>query len=189
VRKQARALITVATMGVLAASYQFGTSAQTGMLLGMPSATANTSGSPTPTAAASGSASPAATPSATAGATSSAAPTGTNTPPATTSTPTATKTATAAPTKPPVAAATTKTGAAIDYKYGTVQLEVTKASGIITDVNVLVGYGSGPQYDSVIAGLAAYAINANGSNFGNVSRATFSTNAFKQALDSALAKF
>ena len=184
-RNQARALITVATMGVLAASYQFGTSAQTGLLLGAPAATANTSGSPVPTAAASGSATPAATP--TAGATSSAAPTATKTPAAPAPTPTATKTVT--PTKAPVAAATTKTGAAINYKYGTVQLEVTKASGNITDVTVLVGYGSGPEYNSVIAALPAYAVSANGSNFGNVSRATFSTNAFKQALDSALAKF
>lgn len=178
-RTAARSLITVATLGVLAASYQFGTSAQTGLLLGMPSATANTSGSPEPTADASGLATPSATPTAgaTAGATSSAAAT---TPP---------KTPTTAPTKAPVAVATTKTGAAIDYKYGTVQLEVTKSSGLITDVNVLVGFGSGPEYNAVIAGLAAYAISANGSDFANVSRATFSTTAFKQALDSALAKF
>ncbi len=179
-RTQTRSLVAVATLGVLAASYQFGTSAETGLLLGMPSATANTSGSPEPTAAASGSALPSATPTATAGATSSAA---------TPAAPTVTKTPTTAPTKAPVAVVTTKTGAAIDYKYGTVQLEVTKSSGLITDVNVLVGFGSGPEYNAVIAGLAAYAVSANGSDFANVSRATFSTTAFKQALDSALAKF
>jgi uncharacterized protein with FMN-binding domain len=166
-------------LGVLAASYQLGTAAETGLLVGAPVAPIDTTGSATPSA----------TPSDTAG---SATPKTVSTPvssPAATKAPAAAPTKTAAPTKAPVASATTKTGAAIDYKYGTVQLEVTKASGIITDVNVLVGYGSGPEYNSVIAGLAAYAINANGSNFGNVSRATFSTNAFKQALDSALAKF
>ena len=179
-RNQARALITVATMGVLAASYQFGTSAQTGLLLGMPSATANTSGSPEPTAAASGSATPSATPTAgaTAGATNSAAATA----------PTATKAPNTAPTKAPVATVKTATGAAIDYKYGTVQLKVTQSSGAITDVSVLVGFGSGPQYTDLIASLAQYAVEANGSNFGNVSRATLTTNAFKQALDSAIAK-
>ncbi|MEY3908918.1 MAG: hypothetical protein RLZZ90_825 [Actinomycetota bacterium] len=178
-RTQTRSLIAVATLGVLAASYQLGTAAETGLLVGAPVAPIDTTGSATPSA----------TPSDTAG---SATPKTVSTPvssPAATKAPAAAPTKTAAPTKAPVASATTKTGAAIDYKYGTVQLEVTKASGIITDVNVLVGYGSGPEYNSVIAGLAAYAINANGSNFGNVSRATFSTNAFKQALDSALAKF
>jgi uncharacterized protein with FMN-binding domain len=179
VRTQTRSLIAVATLGVLAASYQFGTSAQTGLLLGMPSATANTSGSPEPTAAASGSAVPSATATATAGATSSAA---------APAAPTVTKTPTTAPTKAPVAAAKTATGAAIDYKYGTVQLKVTQSSGKLTDVNVLVGFGSGPQYTDLIASLAQYAITANGSDFGNVSRATFTTTAFKQALDSAIAK-
>ena len=182
-RKQSRALITVATMGVLAASYQFGTSAQTGLVLGAPAASANTSGSPEPTAAASGSAAPAATPTATSGTTSSAAataPSVTKTPSASAPKPTA--------SKAPAAMAKTATGAAIDYKYGTVQLKVTQSSGAITDVSVLVGYGSGPQYTDLIASLAQYAVAANGSNFGNVSRATLTTNAFKQALDSAIAK-
>lgn len=184
-RKQARSLIAVATLGVLAASYQMGTAAETGLLVGAPVAPIDTTGSATPSATPSDTAGsvtpqPSATP--TTGSTAASSPAATKGP-----TPAPTKTAT--PTKAPVASAATQTGAAINYKYGTVQLEVTKASGKITDVNVLVGYGSGPEYNSVIAGLAAYAISANGSNFGNVSRATFSTNAFKQALDSALAKF
>ena len=183
-RKQVRSIVAVATLGLLAASYQMGTAAETGLLIGAPAT--DTSGSATPTPANSANPTPVASASATptAGATAGATPA-----PAATKTaaPTATKTAT--PTKAPVAAASTQTGAAINYKYGTVQLEVTKSSGKITDVTVLVGYGSGPQYDSVIAALPAYAVSANGSNFGNVSRATFSTTAFKQALDSALAKF
>jgi uncharacterized protein with FMN-binding domain len=185
VRNQARALITVATLGVLAASYQLGTAAETGLLMGMPAATAAPVGSPTESG-------PVATPVASASASAGVAPTssssaGSSTT-ATKAPSTATKAPAATPTTAPVASAKTATGAAITYKYGTIQLEVTQASGKITDVNVLVGTGSGPQYDSVISGLAAYAINANGSNFGNVSRATFSTNAFKQALDSAIAK-
>lgn len=181
-RNQARSFVAVATLGLLAASYQMGTAAETGLLIASP-APAATSGSATPTPSSTDSAVPSATPTSAA----TAAPTATKTPAAPAPAPTATKTAT--PTKAPVAAATTKTGAAINYKYGTVQLEVTKASGKITDVTVLVGYGSGPEYNSVIAALPAYAVSANGSNFGNVSRATFSTTAFKQALDSALAKF
>ena len=180
-RNQARSFVAVATLGLLAASYQMGTAAETGLLIASPAPT-TTSGSATPTQSSTDAAAPSTTSAPSVSAT--AAPTKTSAP-----APTTTPTKTAAPTKAPVASATTQTGAAINYKYGTVQLEVTKASGKITDVTVLVGYGSGPEYNSVIAGLATYAISANGSNFGNVSRATFSTNAFKQALDSALAKF
>lgn len=180
-RTQARSLITVATLGVLAASYQFGTAAETRLLLGAPAATAAPGvvppeASPKTSASASSATS----------ATSSAAPTATKTPSAVGPQPTATKTTT--PTKAPMTAAKTATGAAIDYKYGTVQLKVTQSSGAITDVSVLVGFGSGPQYTDLIASLAQYAVAANGSNFGNVSRATLTTNAFKQALDSAIAK-
>lgn len=171
-RTQARSLITVATLGVLAASYQFGTAAQTGLILGVPAATA----APVESAPAAESSPVSAAPSASSSASASAAK----------SSPT--KAPAATPTQVPVTAAKTATGAAIDYKYGTVQLEVTKSSGTITDVNVLVGYGSGPQYTDLIASLAQYAVEANGSDFGNVSRATLTTNAFKQALDSAIAK-
>lgn len=172
-RTQARALITVATLGVLAASYQFGTAAQTGLLLGMPEATAAPAPEVVPAPAVSPTESaPSAAPSTSASA-NPVAPT---------------KAPSAAPTKTPVLAAKTATGAAIAYKYGTIQLEVTQSSGKITDVNVLVGTGSEPQYTSLISNLAQYAVTANGSNFGNVSRATFTTNAFKQALDSAIAK-
>ncbi len=187
-RKQVQSIVAIATLGLLAASYQMGTAAETGLLIGAPTPADNSS-----SAMPSDAATPSAEATPLASASTSAAPTaGATAAPAATKAPAATPTKTSAPTKAPAApapSASTQTGAAINYKYGTVQLEVTKASGKITDVNVLVGYGSGPQYDSVIAGLAAYAISANGSNFGNVSRATFSTNAFKQALDSALAKF
>lgn len=179
-RTGARSLITVATLGVLAASYQFGTTAETGLILGMPAATATpveSAPAVVPTEAAPVESSPvSAAPSASSSASA----------PATTSSPT--KAPAATPTKAPVAAAKTATGAAIDYKYGTVQLKVTKASGAITDVSVLVGFGSEPKYTDLINSLAQYAVEANGSNFGNVSRATLTTNAFKQALDSAIAK-
>lgn len=194
-RNQTRSLITVATLGLLAASYQMGTAAEVGLSLGAaaPTTTSGTSGStapatPPPGDAAAGSSSPSAAPTTSA----SAAPTATSGSTAT-SAPAATPKASAKPaaTKAPAAVATAKTiaGPAIDYKYGTVQLEVTKTGAKITDVNVLVGYGSQPQYTTLIASLAQYAVAANGSNFGNVTRATFTTNAFKQALDSTLAKF
>lgn len=177
-RTGARALITVATMGVLAASYQFGTAAQTGLILGMPTA------APVETAPVSAPAE--AAPSANAPVSTAPSASSSASAPAATSSPT--KAPTATPTKAPVAAAKTATGAAIEYKYGTVQLKVTKASGAITDVSVLVGFGSEPKYTDLINSLAQYAVAANGSNFGNVSRATLTTTAFKQALDSAIAK-
>jgi uncharacterized protein with FMN-binding domain len=43
--------------------------------------------------------------------------------------------------------------------------------------------------DAVFSYLIQYAIDANGSNFANVSGATYTTDAFKQSLDAALAKF
>jgi uncharacterized protein with FMN-binding domain len=69
-----------------------------------------------------------------------------------------------------------------------VQLAVTKTSGKITAIEVVVGTTRGREWATVISELVPIAISANGSNFANYSGATFTTNAFKQALESALAK-
>ena len=120
---------------------------------------------------------------------------------ATTATPTpvATKTAvavatpTATPTPTKTASTSTgsvaKTGSAINYKYGTIQLEVVKSGSKITSINLIQASTKGREWQAVPSMLVTAAISAQGSNFGNISGATFSTQAFKSALDSALAKF
>jgi uncharacterized protein with FMN-binding domain len=82
-----------------------------------------------------------------------------------------------------------KTGSAINYKYGTIQLEVVKSGSKITSINLIQASTKGREWASVPSMLVTTAISAQGSNFGNVSGATFTTTAFKSALDSALAKF
>lgn len=140
--------------------------------------------------ASSNSASPTPTPTATATATPTPKPTSTTKPKTTKPTKTKPKpTATATPTPPPVtSAAVTKTGGAINYAFGTMQVKVTKTGTNITDVTYLQS-----SYTRVPGGTLTYLVDAsilaNGSNFNKVSRATYTTNAYKQALESALAKF
>ena len=85
-------------------------------------------------------------------------------------------------------AANVRTGDAIKYKYGTIQVKVTKDGGSITKVSYVKS-----SYTRVPSGTMAYllqaSVQANGSNFTNVSRATFTVDAFKRSLDSALGKF
>jgi uncharacterized protein with FMN-binding domain len=79
------------------------------------------------------------------------------------------------------------TGDAVDYEYGTVQLKVTKASGKITAID-LVQAGATAGREAAFSMLVDAAITANGSNISNISGATYTTQAFKTALDSALSK-
>lgn len=148
---------------------------------------------PTASATASASASNSATPSSTtnkATTKSTATPTATaSVTPTKTATPTATATPTPTPTKTATGSSAKQTGDAIYYKYGTVQLAVTKSGGKISSIDVVVGTTRGREYAGVISELVPAAVSANGSNFGNYSGATFTTEAFKSALESALAKF
>ena len=82
----------------------------------------------------------------------------------------------------------TKSGSAVNYRYGTVQVSVTKANGKITAVNLLQAGATGGR-QGAFSYLVQYAIQANGSSFGNLGGATFTTDAFKQSLESALGKF
>ena len=96
-------------------------------------------------------------------------------------------------TTPPVTTgvAGTKTGSLFHENVwgGYVQVSVTKdASGTITAVNLVQANATGGR-NSAFSILQQAAVQAQGSNFGNVSRATYTTQVFKQALDSALAKF
>ena len=79
------------------------------------------------------------------------------------------------------------TGDSINYQYGSVQLKVTKTDGKITAVD-LVRAGATAGREQAFSYLVKDAISANGTSFGNLSGATFTTDAFKQALDSALSK-
>lgn len=79
------------------------------------------------------------------------------------------------------------TGDAISYQYGTVQLSVTRENGKITKVD-LVQAGATAGREQAFPYLQQYAIDSNGSSFGNLSGATYTTDAFKRALDSAIAK-
>ncbi len=76
----------------------------------------------------------------------------------------------------------------IEYEYGVIQLELTHQAGTIVNLSVLQGdtsYGRGDTYASLINATIA----AQGTNFGNYSGATFTTEAFRSAVASATAKF
>ena len=81
----------------------------------------------------------------------------------------------------------TVTGDAIQYRYGVIQVEVVRTGGKITAVNMIQADATAGR-DQAFPYLTDYAIQAQGSNFGNLSGATFTTEAFKQALDSAISK-
>ena len=76
----------------------------------------------------------------------------------------------------------------VEYQYGVIQLELTHQAGTIMNVSVLQGdtsYGRGETYAALINATVA----AQGTNFGNYSGATFTTEAFRDAVASATAKF
>jgi uncharacterized protein with FMN-binding domain len=88
-------------------------------------------------------------------------------------------------------AATGKTGTAtsdaIPYQFGQVQVSVTEVNGKIT----AIGVGNSTATNGRAAAfpyLVKYAIAAQGNNFSNLSGATYTTDAFKQALSSAISK-
>ena len=214
-RQSTKSVIGVLSLGVLASSYSLGlaqaneglssslnASGQAGSATANPQTSTNGNSveqtSPTATAAPTAAPTANSTSTANSNSTASAEPKASSTPakkaaatPKATSTATATptpaKTSTPAPSK--TAASNEQTGDAINYKYGQFKIQVVKSGGAIASINVLTGTTRGGQYAAIIPELVAAAVSANGSNFGNYSGATFTTNAFKQALESALAKF
>ena len=170
-RKATQNIVGVISLGVLATSWSLGQAAETG--LSMDAA---------PQPAAPVESAPAESPS------TESTPTQTvPSEPVQSATPT--KTSAPAATKKPATASGSKTGDAVSYKYGVIQLEVVKAGSTITAVNLIQSGTKGPDWAVVPGMLADAAVSANGSSFGNVSGATFTTQAFKSALESALAKF
>ena len=183
-RKLTKNIVGVISLGVLATSWSLGQAAETGLSLG--------AASPQPTSA--DPASP--TPTPTASDLPTAAPTASPTAEAPTPTSSASASATPTPTKTtePVAsgAKVTKTSAPISYVAhrgaGTMQISVTKVGSKITDITIISGGTEGGDWAAVPGILADASIKSQGANFGNVGGATHTTEAFYQALDSALAK-
>jgi uncharacterized protein with FMN-binding domain len=79
------------------------------------------------------------------------------------------------------------TGDSISYQYGNIQLKVTEAAGKISAIDLVQADATAGR-DQAFSYLVTDAINANGTSFGNISGATYTTDAFKQALQSAMSK-
>lgn len=185
-RTATKSTLGLVSLGLFAASYQIGLTAETGFNFAEPSATESTNpdgaassqimAEPTPTASESAATKePAATGQASGTTTSTPAPS------ATTNAGTGGTTSTAS---------VTKTGDVIDVGkgYGFVQVEVVKTNGKISAINMVRAEASDGR-SAAFPSLVAAAVQANGTGFGNVSGATYTTNAFKKAVESALAKF
>ena len=71
---------------------------------------------------------------------------------------------------------------------GQIQLSVTKENGAITNISLDAASATGGR-QGAFSYLVQEAIAANGSGIANISGATYTTETFKQALDSALSKF
>jgi len=96
---------------------------------------------------------------------------------------------TATPSTPPAPKLTETTviSDVITYKYGVVQVSVTALGQDITGVELLQGdatYGRDVAYEALINAT----IQTDGTNYGNVSGATFTTEAFKKAISNAIGK-
>ncbi len=81
----------------------------------------------------------------------------------------------------------TVTGDLIEYRYGAVQVEVTETAGNISSIKEIQASSSG-GYERVFPLLNEAALAAQGTSFGNFSGATYSSDAYKEALANALAK-
>lgn len=92
-------------------------------------------------------------------------------------------------TSPTAPAPVTKTvdSDPITYKYGVVQIEMTATDGKITKVVLLQGDASYGR-DAAYAALIDATVQVQGTNYGNVSGATFTTEAFKKAVENAISK-
>ena len=120
--------------------------------------------------------------------------TGTPTPkPTKTPTPKPTTKPTPKPTKtppPPPSSTVSHTSSAVNYRYGTVQLTVTKTGSTITNINLDQARATNGRASS-FPYLVQLAISAQSSTFdaSMLSGATYSVDAFKTALSDALAQF
>ncbi len=79
------------------------------------------------------------------------------------------------------------TGDAVESGFGQVQVKVTQSNGKITAVEMVQANATSGR-ESAFPTLVQAALDSNGSSFGNVSGATYTTEAFKSSLNSALSK-
>lgn len=110
--------------------------------------------------------------------------------PATSQSPAGAAPVTVKPIETPVAVAPvlrTITSDVITYKYGEVQISADFTDGLITNIDLLRGDASNGRA-SAYERLTQATIQVQGTNYGNISGATFTVDAFKKAVDSILAK-
>lgn len=81
----------------------------------------------------------------------------------------------------------TVTSELIQYRYGQVQLEITATDGKLDSIVEKTATATS-GYEQVFPYLNDAAIKAQGTEFSNVSGATFSSEAYRQALNSAISK-
>ncbi|MEO0024742.1 MAG: hypothetical protein RL196_1183 [Actinomycetota bacterium] len=106
-----------------------------------------------------------------------------------TPTPTDTASGTPTPTQTQTTPVTKQGDLFVEQQWGgQIQLSVTKDGGTITNIGLDTATATGGR-QGAFSYLVQEAMAANGSNIGNISGATYTTQVFKQALDSALSKF
>ena len=81
----------------------------------------------------------------------------------------------------------TVTGDIVEYKYGVVQLEISVTNGKIENIKEIQATASG-SWSQSISVLHDEALKAQSADFGNVSGATFISEAYREAFASALSK-
>jgi uncharacterized protein with FMN-binding domain len=81
----------------------------------------------------------------------------------------------------------TVTSDAIPYQFGTIQLAVTRTAGKISAIDIGQS-GATAGREQAFPFLVKDAIKAQGTNFANLGGATYTSDAFKAALDSAITK-
>jgi uncharacterized protein with FMN-binding domain len=89
------------------------------------------------------------------------------------------------------AASASGTGSATSNSYesgfGPVQLKVTEEAGKITAIDLVQAQATGGR-EQAFSYLVQEALSANGASFSNISGATYTTEAFKSALNDAISK-
>lgn len=187
-RTSTKTAVGVITLGVLGLSYQLGQSAEvTSGQFAAPVANETAAPTAVESPAASPSSSTSVAPAPNSSSSSSAAPKPSASSSATTSTAPAPKPS-ASQSQNTSGASATKSGSVIESGFGTVQVQVTMVSGKISDITMLQANATHGRA-AAFPYLIQYAIETNGANFANLSGATYTTNAFKQSLKDALAKF
>jgi uncharacterized protein with FMN-binding domain len=96
------------------------------------------------------------------------------------------------PTTPPTTAGTTRsaTGQEVQYRYGDLKLEVTEKGSQITNIQILADDATDPRSAEInsqaLPLLQQEAMSAQSANIDGVSGATFTSQAYADALQSAL---